>query len=111
MTRIFFTIALVLLPAAGSAASFNCDQEGLKPDEKAICDNRDLNDADVRMVTTFDLLTGLFAMGVRGHIQDDQTTWLKEREACKADVACIRDAYTRRQKQLDEVYSGIDRPL
>ena len=102
---------MLALPGLAHAASFNCDLTTLAPDERAICDNRDLSDADVRMVTTFDLLAGLFAMGTRGNMQDDQAAWLKERQACKADVGCIRDAYARRMKQLDDIYDGIDRPL
>lgn len=97
------------LPAA--AASFDCDRADLAADEKAICDNRVLNDADVRMVTTFDILTGLVAMGARGEMQDQQSQWLKERQACGADVACIKTAYDKRMQQLDEAYKNISRPL
>ncbi|AGT07668.1 lysozyme inhibitor LprI family protein [Paracoccus aminophilus] len=105
------SLTLLLAPNPGAAASFNCTKTGLAPDEKAICANRDLNDADVRMVTTLHLLAGLFAMGVRGNMMDDQASWLKQRQACKADVACIRDAYKRRQGQLDQIYNNIDRPI
>ncbi len=94
-----------------TAASFDCDRRELAPDEKAICDNRALNDADVRMVTTFDILSGLVAMGARGEMQDQQTAWLKERQACGADVACIQSAYDRRMQQLNEAYKNISRPL
>lgn len=93
------------------AASFDCERSDLAPDEKAICDNRALNDADVRMVTTFDILSGLIAMGARGEMQNQQTAWLKERQACGADVACIQSAYDRRMQQLDEAYKNISRPL
>lgn len=110
--RLAYPLCLMLaLPGIAPAASFDCDLTTLAPDERTICDNRDLNDADVRMVTTFDLLAGLFAMGTRGNMQDDQVAWLKERQACKADAACIRDAYARRMKQLDDIYNNIDRPI
>lgn len=99
------------LPSSAAAASFDCTLTTLAADERAICANRDLNDADVKMVTTFHLLAGLFAMGTRGNMQDDQAKWLKQRQACKADLACLRDAYARRQTQLDAIYNGIDRPL
>lgn len=100
-----------LPPGKAAAASFDCDAKELKPDEKAICDNRSLNDADVKMVTTFELLSGLFAMGARGTLQDEQTVWLKKRQACGADVACIGAAYEERLKRLDETYKNINRPL
>ncbi|HWT58982.1 MAG TPA: lysozyme inhibitor LprI family protein [Rhizobium sp.] len=93
------------------AASFDCDAKELKPDEKTICDNRALNDADVKMVTTFDLLSGLLAMGARGTLQDEQTAWLKKRQECAAVAVCIKAAYDERLKQLGETYKNINRPL
>lgn len=110
MSKLLMAIILIGLPATMQAASFDCELPDLKPDERAICDNRDLNDADVKMVTTLDLLAGLFAMGMRGNMMDQQAAWLHQRETCKADVDCIRDAYDRRQKQLDDIYQSIDRP-
>jgi len=109
-------LALVAMPLLGNApqahaASFDCDGKALQADEKAICDNRALNDADVKMVTTFDLLSGLFAMGNRGTLQDEQKAWLTERQSCGADVACLRDAYETRLKQLTQAYEGLSRPL
>jgi uncharacterized protein len=96
-------------PAA--AASFDCSKPNLASDEKAICDDRALNDADVRMVTTFDLLSGLLAMGARGSMQDGQIEWLTKRQACGADTACLRSAYEERQKELDQIYTDMPRPM
>ena len=103
------TLSLAAPEAFG--ASFDCEKPELAPDEKAICDNRALNDADVKMVTTFDLLSGLLAMGARGTMQDEQSAWLKQRQACGGDVACIRAAYDGRLRQLDEAYKNLSRPL
>ncbi|MGO8098394.1 lysozyme inhibitor LprI family protein [Rhizobium leguminosarum] len=105
-----FAILLIAANLA-QAASFDCDAKELKPDEKAICDSRALNDADVKMVTTFDLLSGLLAMGSRGTLQDEQTAWLKKRQECGADAACIKAAYDERLKQFGETYKNINRPL
>ncbi|MGO8026533.1 lysozyme inhibitor LprI family protein [Rhizobium laguerreae] len=105
-----FAILLIAANLA-QAASFDCDAKELKPDEKAICDNRALNDADVKMVTTFELLSGLLAMGSRGTLQDEQTAWLKKRQECGADATCIKAAYDERLKQLGESYKNINRPL
>lgn len=102
---------LAFAPHGARAASFNCDAKELQPDEKVICENRSLNDADVKMVTTFELLSGLLAMGARGTLQDEQTAWLKKRQACGADAACIGAAYQERLKQLGETYKNINRPL
>jgi len=51
------------------------------------------------------------AMGSRGTLQDEQTAWLKKRQECAADAACIKAAYDERLKQLDETYKKINRPL
>jgi uncharacterized protein len=102
---------LSLAPHSAQAASFNCDAKELLPDEKVICEDRSLNDADVKMVTTFELLSGLLAMGARGTLQDEQTAWLKKRQACGPDAACIGAAYQERLKQMDETYKNINRPL
>lgn len=109
--RHLLALALLLSPLPATAASFDCELPTLNPNERAICDNRDLNDADVRMATMLHFLTGLFGMGTRGNIQDDQAVWLQERMACEADLACIRDAYARRINALQAIYDGIDRPL
>lgn len=109
LTAFLLGLTLPALPA--TAASFDCNGKNLAADEKAICENRDLNDADVKMVTTFEILTGLLAMGTRGEMQDDQATWLKRRQACGADVECIRTAYAERLKQLSETFEKINRPL
>ncbi|WP_244564400.1 hypothetical protein [Rhizobium sp. RU36D] len=93
------------------AASFDCSSAELKADEKAICENRDLNDADVRMVTTFDLVSQLLAMGSRGELQDAQVAWLTKRQACNADLQCLRDAYASRLDELKAVFAKIERPF
>ena len=116
MTRFSTALALALLLVPGAttgaaAASFDCETPELKADEKAICETRALNDADVRMVTTFELLSGLLAMGARGSLQDEQSAWLQKRQACGADTACIAAAYEERMKQLGETYKNISRPL
>jgi uncharacterized protein len=76
-----------------------------------ICENRVLNDADVQMVTTFDLLSGLLAMGARGSMQDRQVEWLSKRQACGAEIACLTGAYQERQKELLDIYNEMPRPF
>lgn len=96
--------------SVAQAASFDCDAKELQPDEKVICDTRSLNDADVKMATTFELISGLLAMGSRGTLQDEQTAWLKTRQACGGDAACLKTSYETRLKQLDDAYKKINRP-
>lgn len=101
----------LMLPASAEAASFNCDLTNLAPDEQVICHYRDINDMDVEMATMYRMLTGLFAMGMRGVMQDDQHAWLQGRMACGADADCIRNAYRQRIDALQATYDSIDRPI
>ncbi|PPJ46836.1 hypothetical protein C0075_14545 [Rhizobium sp. KAs_5_22] len=97
-------------PLSATAASFDCDKPDLAADETAICANRDLNDMDVKMVTMFELITGLLPMGNRGVVQDEQVEWLSKRQAFNADLACLRVVYAERVNQLTLVYGQIERP-
>ncbi len=103
-------MVVALAPQSSHAASFDCNKSDLKADEKAICDNRNLNDLDVKMATTFELMAGLLPMGNRGELQDQQSEWLKTRQACNADVTCIGKAYDARLKQLMSTYTSIQKP-
>lgn len=107
----FAAVTMAGLAGHGAnAASFDCESKTLAPDEAAICANRDLNDLDVRMATEFKWLSGMYAMGVRGELQDQQTAWLKTRQACQSDTACIRKAYEDRLKVFEDDYNRFERP-
>ncbi len=98
-----FTLAsplLIALPQPVQAASFNCRTPGLAPDEAAICQNIDLNDMDVRMVTTFELLREVLPMGSRGALETSQIDWLEKRRACEANLDCLAAAYASRMAEL-----------
>ncbi|WP_216329924.1 lysozyme inhibitor LprI family protein [Rhizobium sp. X9] len=104
-------LAFSALVSPASAASFDCTKPDLAADEKAICDNRALNDQDVKMATTFDILTQLMAMGARDTLRDEQSQWLKRRQECAADVACLTGAYEEHMNKLGEAFQSINRPL
>lgn len=101
-------LAVGAFPA--SAASFDCKQ-ARHADEKAICADRQLSELDVQMATTYRLLSGLFAMGVRGDMGDAQLTWLEQRRACGANKACLKQRYQERLAALQKIYDKIDKPL
>ncbi|VTX92911.1 lysozyme inhibitor LprI family protein [Acinetobacter ursingii] len=84
------------------AASFSCDKAKTAT-EKAICQNRSLNDADVRMVTTYNIVTHALPMGGRDAEKSAQYQWLKQRDSCRANVNCIAQRYSERQKHLDDI--------
>ncbi len=105
-------LLLPLLAALSTvqAASFDCTR-AKAADEKAICTNPVLNDKDVEMATQYRFLKGLFAMGVRGAMQDRQQAWLEQRKSCKSDSTCLNKRYDERIRELNAIYERIDKPL
>jgi len=84
------------------AASFSCDKAETST-EKTICQNRSLNDADVKMATTYNIVVHALPMGGRYAEKGAQYQWLKQRDSCRANVSCITQRYTERQKHLDDI--------
>ena len=83
-----------------NAASYDC-QKAKTLTEHAVCDHRALNDADVKMATTYSIIKRLVPMGTRGVIQDEQVKWLSMRDQCRDNVNCLSDVYKMRQQKLD----------
>ena len=77
--------------------------------EKAICSSYGLGQAEAHMATLYQWATTFVAMGQRGTIQDQQAAFIKKREACGADVKCIRSAYSIRIEQLEAVMDNVKR--
>ena len=88
------------------AASFNC-QKAETVTEKAICEHRLLNDADVKMSTSYNILRRMVPMGTRSVIQRDQVKWLQFRDRCQESVSCLSQVYNMRQQQLDLQFERI----
>lgn len=106
-----FMFALFSLnPNNVSAASFNCHQ-AMDEDEIAICNNSKLNDMDVILSTKYDFLKGLYAMGWRDVMENEQRDWLSKRKLCGKNVGCLENVYTNRIHELDVMYEKIDKPL
>jgi uncharacterized protein len=75
--------------------------------ERTICRSYLLGQAEARMATLFGVVTSLVAMGQRADIGDAQRTWLKERNACGDDGACIARAYRSRITALSANLDAI----
>ena len=99
--NILFLIVLVVGSSA-QAASFACEKAHLTA-EKTICQQRSLNDADVKMSTTYQIILHALPMGGRDQQKEIQWQWLKSRNACGANVPCLSKAYQQRQQQLDTI--------
>ena len=110
LSKVIFPIKRVLLVISlcagfsltAQAASFDCNKSRLAT-EKTICAYRSLNDNDVKMATTYNIIGHAVPMGARGSLMDQQVVWLKQRNACGSNISCIATAYEKRKKQLDEM--------
>jgi uncharacterized protein len=91
---------------AADYAPLNCTA-AKSPTERTICGNYALGQLEARMATLYEWAPSFVAMGQRGDIQDQQRAFLKTREACGANVGCIRNAYDARIAQLQAVMAGI----
>lgn len=97
---ILIVLAICASVPLSHAASFNCDK-AITVTEQAICENRSLNDKDVKMTTTYNIVRKLVPMGTRAQIQDQQVKWLQLRNQCQEYVSCLSDVYNMRQQKLD----------
>ncbi|OTG80740.1 lysozyme inhibitor LprI family protein [Acinetobacter sp. ANC 4648] len=100
ITFAFIVFNLLTASLSIQAASFKCESAQTKT-EHAVCEHRGLNDADVKMVTTYNIVRKLVAMGTRGVIQDQQVKWLALRNQCQDNVSCLSEVYKMRQQKLD----------
>ncbi|WP_269913836.1 lysozyme inhibitor LprI family protein [Acinetobacter sp. HY1485] len=89
----------------GHAASFPCTQAKTST-EKTICNTRSLNDADVKLVTIYNIVLHAVPMGGRDDEKSAQYQWLKKRNTCGADGQCIANAYSIRQQHLDSIINN-----
>ncbi|QER40784.1 hypothetical protein F2A31_14175 [Acinetobacter suaedae] len=101
LIAVFLGISFTLFSQT-HAASFSCKAVQLKA-EHQICADRELNDADVKLATTYQIILHALPMGGRDAEKGLQVKWLKQRNACGANKACIKRAYMQRQQQLDQL--------
>jgi len=88
------TFALLMLPQAASAQSFDCTK-ATTDTEHAICDSRSLSNLDVTMATLYGVVQELpMLMGARGNAEDAAKTFIETRDACGADKDCLTKATT-----------------
>lgn len=83
-----------------NAASFNCANAQTKTEHR-ICESLFLNDADVKMATTYNIVRRLVPMGTRSQIQTEQAKWLDLRNQCQDNLNCLKNVYQMRQQKLD----------
>jgi len=91
---------------AGGYAPIDC-KKARAASEQTICRNYGLGQQEAQLATLFGVATSLVAMGQRGDIQDAQRAWLKTRDGCGSDVACLTRAYDARIAVLNGVIDSI----
>lgn len=99
---IYFCVMMGCMQQAALAASFDCNKARLAT-EKQICAVRALNDADVKLVTTYNFVLSAVPMGGRDSEKGNQYQWLKQRNQCGAKTQCIAQVYQKRQAYLDHL--------
>lgn len=87
--------AVFSLTAPVEAASFNCHRK-LTHTEAAVCDNAKLSALDTSLSALYRRVLKIAAPIDRPFIVRDQVRWLGKRNACGANVGCIRSAYRER---------------
>ena len=98
--NLYNVVFFILFSLSAYASSFNCDHARTQT-EHAICEHRAVNDADVKMATTYNIVKRLVPMGTRGVIQDEQVKWLQLRDQCVNSSRCLTEVYKMRQQKLD----------
>jgi uncharacterized protein len=102
-------VALSLIAAATPAlgadyAPIDCSKASL-PAERTICHSYALGQAEARIATLFGVVKSLVGMGQRSDIADAQRQWLRERDACESDTACLARAY---QSRIDALSATLE---
>lgn len=97
----------LLAPAANAfSLPINC-AKAATPNEKTICTDPTLIQADARMDTLYNVSIHFVAMGARGDLQEQQPVWLRHREACGTSKACIREAYKQRTAVFETIIKRV----
>jgi uncharacterized protein len=103
-------LSTLLLAGAGVAhaqvASFDCAKASTRA-EKAVCASPTLGAKDATLTAYFQLLlrlkpaaAGMAYREFDDTLRSDQRQWLKARDACEADAACLEHVYDRRISAL-----------
>ncbi len=96
LARTLIAVAVLILPAAAEAQSFNCGNARYA-DEVTICEEPRLSRLDERMSRLFYRLRS--EVGGAG-LDAEQDAWLRSRRSCGRNPGCIDRAYRERIREL-----------
>ncbi len=101
--------AISAYQSRASAASFNCmNVEDMNAAEQTVCVNHRLGALDERLDSWYRralIRAGYFEQ--TADVREDQRAWLAERNACGANVGCLRRAYVRRIRELKDYVEHV----
>lgn len=99
MRWLYHMLAMLLVVTSAHAQSFNCNYAA-KPSELAICQDGNLGMLDEIMASRYFYLQNNLPMYNAERIRFDQLVWLRQRDACGYDIACIGSSYNFRIMDL-----------
>lgn len=101
-------LGLLIIPLYSHGASFDCAKAGTWV-EKAICSNPQLSDLDELLMASYK--KALSGASNAATLKTAQKDWLKNsRDGCQ-DTACLKQAYTTRLAELNQLVSTSTKPL
>ena len=92
--------------AEAAGPSYDCGLPDLNQTELTICFNPDLARFDVELSNAYKTYLSTHGEGENAALRAGQKVWLKERNACGSDVACIRKAYDERLTLISGASEG-----
>lgn len=109
--------ALFLMVSTGGAQtvptvptpSFDC-KKATTPTEKAICASGELGQLDTQISQQFKKVRTLASLYLRRTLLDEQMGWLKERNKCGRDEACLRTSMQKRAAGLVSFTDEYEHP-
>jgi uncharacterized protein len=105
-TSFLLVVALVLFVPRAFSLPINC-AKAVTPNEKTICSDTTLIQADARMDTLYNISLHFVATGTRGDLQDQQPIWISQREACGTNKTCTRAAYKKRTAVFEAIIKHV----
>ncbi|TDN51712.1 uncharacterized protein DUF1311 [Buttiauxella sp. JUb87] len=81
------------------AASFDCSK-ATTAIEHAICDNETLSQLDSTLNEKYQTAMANLSDEGASELRKNQRSWLKERDACNADAACLENLFNQRKSSL-----------
>ncbi len=88
-------LATILFAPASQAASFSC-YGALNPTEATICANPRLSALDSEMAAVHGQLMSISTSAQRRFVTGGQVDWLRKRNSCGTNIACIARWYDQR---------------